>query len=105
LDRVISIESGIFLENCIWIDRAVVLYQRVGSGDEDIRYSEGVIFPEKYVAMARKEGFDSITVGSVMKRENFIENYSDPHLSISGRSREEYIKKVVLDIVRSNEDC
>lgn len=103
LDRIISIENGIFLEEGKWIDRAVVVLYVPKSKQEIIEYSKGVEFPRKYVDMARELGFQTTTVGEVMEKEGFVTNKKDPHLSISGISREIYLEETVLKLVKAFE--
>lgn len=64
----IGIESGIFRfggDNPITLDIAVVV-ALTPDGREIISTSEGVQFPEQYVAMAEARGFATTTVGSVI---------------------------------------
>lgn len=103
LDRVISIESGIFRENGQWIDRAVVVIYDTNQNKEYVAYSEGVVFPDKYVETARKIGFDKITVGSVMVKEGYVSDSKDPHKSISGISRQDYIENTLARLVKEVE--
>ncbi len=99
LDRIISIENGIFQENGEWLDKAVVVIYDLNHNKEFIDYSDSVIFPGVYVEKARQIGFDEITVGKVMADDGFVANAKDPHLSISGISRQVYLEKTVKDLV------
>jgi non-canonical (house-cleaning) NTP pyrophosphatase len=103
LDRIVSIESGIFREGNLWIDKAVVVIYDSKREKEFLAYSDGIVFPDKYVEMARTLGFDKHTVGSVMAKEGYIVDSKDPHKTISGISRQEYIQKTVSDLVREVE--
>lgn len=103
LDRIISIENGIFQENSQWVDKAVVVIYDASQGKEFIAYSDAVVFPDEYVEEARKIGFDKITVGKVMADSGYISNSKDPHMSISGTSRQVYIEKTVQRLVEEIE--
>ena len=61
------------------------------------------VFPDKYVEMARQRGFDVCTVGQVMQEEGFVADAKDPHLSISGVSRREYLGRVVKKVLEEAE--
>ena len=100
LDRIISIENGIFEEDGRWLDKAVVMWFNPRTGEEHIAYSDSVEFPKEYVEKARSLGFDTTTVGSVMAEAGYIENPKDPHMSISGKPRRDYIEKTVASLVR-----
>jgi non-canonical (house-cleaning) NTP pyrophosphatase len=101
MDAVISIESGIFDEGGKWVDKAVVVYRNTNPGWSLDWYSEGVEFPKRYVDKARERGFETTRVGDIMVEEGFIEDPSDPHLKLTGISREKYINDAVLKLVRS----
>ena len=103
LDRIISIESGIFHEGDKWLDKAVIVILDTSTGKEYVAYSDAVVFLDKYVEMAREMGFDTTTVGRVMANEGFIENAKDPHQSISGVSRRVYIEETVKGLVEEIE--
>jgi len=103
LDRVVSIESGIFEENEGWVDKAVVVLLDTRSGKEYVAYSEGVVFPKEYVERAREIGFDKMTVGKVMADAGYVTDAKDPHKSISGKSRTQYIVETLLNLVIESE--
>lgn len=104
LDRIISIESGIFqVRPDVWLDKAVVVIFNTQNETEHIEYSDCVLFPTKYVEMARQIGFDTTTVGMVMAQEGYVKNHKDPHLSISGISREVYLRETVKKLVEQAE--
>jgi non-canonical (house-cleaning) NTP pyrophosphatase len=100
LDRIVSIENGIFLENGCWIDRAVVVILNTHNRKEHIAYSDGVEFPIKYVEIAKEIGFERVTVGKVMADYGYVTYSKDPHKSISGISRGRYIEDTVAKLVR-----
>lgn len=99
LDRIISIESGIFYEGGKWLDKAVVVILDVVSEKEYVAYSDAVVFLDKYVEMAREIGFETATVGKVMFDEGYVTDAKDPHKSISGISRRVYLEKMVKKLV------
>jgi non-canonical (house-cleaning) NTP pyrophosphatase len=103
LDRIVSIESGIFFEKGKWIDRAVAVIYRTDNNNEQVLYSKGVVFPTIYVDRARTIGFDKITVGKVMQKAGYVTDDKDPHLTISGISRQYYIEQVLKKLVRQVE--
>lgn len=104
LDRIISIENGIFEENGKWLDKAVIVVYNPHDDKEHVAYSEPVIFPTKYVETARQKGFNTTTVGQVMQDEGFVENRKDPHLTISGTSRQTYLKNTIQKLVNKIEN-
>jgi len=99
LDRIVSIENGIFLELGVWVDKAVVVIYNPKKDVEFMGYSDSVEFPKKFVERARQIGFDKITVGQVMADEGHVVDPKDPHLSISGISRGKYLEKALKDLV------
>ena len=100
LDKIISIESGLFYEDEKWIDKAVVVVYDVKSKEYSIAYSKGVEFPKVYVEVAEFMGFKNITVGELMKRDSYIDNAKDPHSSIGKKiPRQQYIENTLMSIL------
>jgi non-canonical (house-cleaning) NTP pyrophosphatase len=99
LDRIVSIENGIFREGEQWLDKAVVLIYDPQTDQEHIGYSDAVVFPNEFVERARQIGFDTMTVGQVMDEAGYVANQKDPHLSISGISRQVYLESTVQKLV------
>ena len=99
LDRIISIENGIFLEEGQWLDRAVVVVYNLQTHKEYIAYSDAVVFPIKYVEKTQQIGFEIMTVGQVMAEAGYVTNPKDPHLTISGISRQVYLENTILKLV------
>lgn len=62
----------------------------------------GCCFPTKYVEIAKRIGFDKMTVGKVMFDEKFVEDSKDPHKSISHKSRKEYLFETLLKLARED---
>jgi non-canonical (house-cleaning) NTP pyrophosphatase len=93
-DLYVSIENGIFDEKGHFIDRPVVVVSR-GSGDPQVTYGDGVEFPKDSVDEARRRGLDKWTVGKVMAEQGIVKQHDDPHLSLSGKSRTEYLRATV----------
>lgn len=103
LDKIVSIENGIFRECKQWLDKAVVVIYDPKNDKEQIQYSGAVVFPDKYVKIARQKGFDRVTVGQVMEEEGYVVNRKDPHLTISGISRQVYLESAVQKLVKQIE--
>ncbi|NQU31657.1 MAG: DUF84 family protein [Bacteroidetes bacterium] len=99
LDRIISIENGIFREGKKWLDKAVIVIYDLSTNNEYLAYSDSIVFPDKYVERARKSGFQTTTVCHVMLEAGYIANLQDPHFTISGTSRQVYLEKTVLELV------
>ncbi len=99
LDLIISIENGIFQEHGKWIDRAVVVIYKAGREGLNLEVSDGVEFPKEYVDEARQRGFDKVTVSQVMAERGYVQDAKDPHKSISGKPRKEYLEETVLKLV------
>jgi non-canonical (house-cleaning) NTP pyrophosphatase len=93
-DLYVSIENGIFDEQGHCIDRPVVVVSRE-MGDAQVTYGEGVEFPKDSVDETRRRGFDKWTVGKVMEEQGIVKKHDDPHLSLSGKSRVEYLRATV----------
>jgi inosine/xanthosine triphosphatase len=89
-DYYISIENGIFEEKGQFIDRAVVSIMDK-QGVVKTAYSDGVEFPQQWVEETRKRGFDQWTVGKVMEEMGIVAKHDDPHLSLIGKSRVDYL--------------
>ena len=103
LDLIVSIESGIFEEDGQWVDHAVVVIFNAKTGEEYVDYSDGVVFPREYVERTRDIGFDKMTVGKVMEKEGYVKDNKDPHKSITGKPRQEYIEETLGRLVRQVE--
>ncbi len=100
LDLIISIESGIFFEGKTWVDKAVILAYYPLTKKEVIIFSETVVFPTKYVDRARELGFNKTTVGEVMKDQGYVLDAKDPHFSLTGTSRKDYIKSGLQKLIK-----
>lgn len=61
----------------IWLDLAVVVLRT--RTQEFIATSTGIRFPTKYVEEAKRKGFKTTTVGSVIARRNKDVDKADPH--------------------------
>ena len=103
LDRIISIESGIFQKDNVWLDRAVVVVYDPINKKEYVAYSDPVIFPDRYVEIARQIGLDKTTVGKVMADFGYVLDPKDPHRSITGISRQVYIEDTLKKLVEEVE--
>jgi non-canonical (house-cleaning) NTP pyrophosphatase len=99
LDRIVSIENGIFREDGRWLDKAVVVIYNPRTNKEHIAYSDAVIFPNEYVERTQEIGFDRITVGKVMADAGYVLDAKDPHLSLSGISRQAYLESTLQKLV------
>jgi non-canonical (house-cleaning) NTP pyrophosphatase len=99
LDRIISIENGIFRQDGQWLDIAVAVMYEPKTGEEHIEHSDAIVFPDEYVERARQLGFDTTTVGKVMADAGYISDQKDPHLSIAGVSRQVYLEQTVRNLV------
>ena len=99
LDRIVSIENGIFREGEQWLDKAVVVIYDPQTQQEHVGYSDAVVFPDEFVERARAIGFDTMTVGQVMAEAGYVTDQKDPHLSISGASRQVYLESTVQKLV------
>ena len=99
LDGIISLENGIFDQGSRWMDMVVGVYFDVNSRTAVVRYSKEVEFPKEYVEEACRRGFDTTTIGEVMAEKGFIEDAKDPHWSISGISRKDYLQEVVQSLL------
>ncbi len=103
LDRIVSIENGIFKVGEQWLDKAVVVIYNPNTDEENVGYSDAVVFPDEYVEKARQLGFDKITVGQVMADAGYVADSKDPHLSISRVSRQVYLESTVQKLVEQVE--
>lgn len=93
-DFYVAIESGVFDEGTAFVDRALVVLEH----QTGLRYhtvSDGVIFPDAAVEEARRRGLDKWTVGKVMAEQGTVVSHDDPHLTLAGRSRAEYLYEAV----------
>jgi non-canonical (house-cleaning) NTP pyrophosphatase len=96
-DLAMAIESGIFARNGQYLDIAVVLVQ-LPDGEMLVQESEGVVFPSDAVEEAKRRGTAAWTVGKILQESGRITLHNDPHLSLVGRSRAEYINDAVLHL-------
>lgn len=96
-DFYVAIESGLFRlfdEETTFVDRAIVVLQHQ-TGLQCQTTSDGVIFPDTAVEEARRRGLDKWTVGRIMQEQGIVASHEDPHLTLAGRSRAEYIYAAV----------
>ncbi|MBI1326086.1 MAG: DUF84 family protein [Alphaproteobacteria bacterium] len=106
-DLYITIESGIFLENNKWVDRALVMFV-TNQGMTRKLHSAGVVFNptpahDACIEEARKRGFDTWTVGKVMQERGLVDDHADPHKDLpakgQGRSRVEFIDDTLRQVI------
>ncbi|WP_257263923.1 inosine/xanthosine triphosphatase [Endozoicomonas sp. ONNA2] len=102
-DFFVAIENGIFHERVngqnVWLDRAVVVVETSG-GKQYIRTTSPVLLPAECVAIARKRGFDNITVGQVMAEIDSTVQHDDPHSSLPPfKSRQAYLEETLVEMV------
>jgi len=60
-----------------------------------VLYSDSVPFPYEAVQEAQRRGFKEWTVGRVMEEWGIVAQHDDPHLSLTGKSREDYIAEAI----------
>lgn len=100
---IVSIGNGITQRNNKWEDVGIVMMIDA-HGKTSIAVSEGIVFPDKYVEVARTRGFEEITVGSVIAEDfNIPEASTDPHtLLTSGKiSRKTLLQEAVVRALKS----
>ncbi|MCK5615238.1 DUF84 family protein [Candidatus Pacearchaeota archaeon] len=102
-DLIISIENGIFPGDQ-WEDRAVVIIYHAGRDKRYTGQSEPVVFPDEYVKVAQERGFIKHTVAEVMKERGYIENAKDPHETISGIPRQEFLEDTLKELIERIEE-
>jgi non-canonical (house-cleaning) NTP pyrophosphatase len=95
---VISIENGIFKriinDQETWQDKAVIITESEDGTKLDIT-TDTITFPMEYVTIAENRGFDVTTVGKVMAEMNIIDKHDDPHLALTGKSRQQYLEEAL----------
>ncbi len=96
-DIVIGIESGIFKhENGDYVDQAVIYgLVKTTNWSELVVWSAAVKFDTYYVEEARRRGFDKHTVGMIMQEGGLVVSNKDPHLILTGKTREAYLAEAV----------
>ena len=99
LDRIVSIENGLFREDEQWLDKAFVIIYFPEDKTEIIGSSDSVVFPDEYVEEARQIGFDIMTVGKLMADKGYVSDSKDPHKSISGISRQVYLEDTLKRLI------
>lgn len=90
---VVGIENGILFEDGFVVDVGIVVI-RTPYGTYYAQ-SQGVQFPEHCVKEAERRGFERTTVGQIIA-ERYHCNSDDPHLSLTGRSRREFLAEAVM---------
>jgi non-canonical (house-cleaning) NTP pyrophosphatase len=99
---VIAIENGIFNYITegkeVWEDKAIIVAE-LEDGTKIQQLSEAVMFPTEYVDIAKNSGFDIITVSKVMAEMNVVTRSDDPHLSLTGKSRQQYLEEALEELV------
>lgn len=94
-DLTIAIESGLFARDGQYLDIAVVLV-RLPDGEILTLESEGVVFPTDAVEEVKRRGAAVWTVGKILQESGRAQLHNDPHLTLVGRSRSEFINAAVL---------
>jgi non-canonical (house-cleaning) NTP pyrophosphatase len=97
-DFSLAIESGIFLRNNNFYDVAVVV-ARSQYGQMVISESEAVQFPDNCVMEALQRDGDW-TAGMVLQEKGIVKDHKDPHQSLTGKSRAEYITEAVYEVLQ-----
>lgn len=87
-DLYVSMENGLFHEDGIWTDCAVVVVEYSPDGRPITVVSDGVIFPLDAVEEAQRRGFQTTTVGQVLAEWGIVKDHADPHVDLCGTSRE-----------------
>ena len=95
----IAIENGIFDEAGRYFDKAVVICL-TSAGQEFIATSAGVEFPADCVEEARRIGFDKMTASKIIAQRGLSKQHDDPHLSLAGRPRAQFITETLVTLLR-----
>jgi non-canonical (house-cleaning) NTP pyrophosphatase len=92
----IAIESGLFLhsDSCYY-DIAIVV-ARLSDGSFLQTESKGVVFPMDAIQEAKRRGTHTWTVGKILQESRRVQYHNDPHLSLVGRSRADFIRDAVV---------
>lgn len=98
-DIYISIENGISYFENKWHDYAYVIMYFSKSHQEFTGFTRLVVFPTDCVIEARRRGFKLHTVGSVMAEMRPDINKQDPHLSLTGISRVDYLAETLNSLI------
>lgn len=93
-DLALAIESGLFWRDGGYQDIAIVA-ACLKSGELLQVESRGVAFPLDAVEEARQRGFDQWTVGKILAEWGCVATHNDPHLSLVGISRAEFVNEAV----------
>ncbi len=96
----LSIENGIFEKDGGYYDKAVIAAQ-TSKGVKFTAFSDGVQFPAACVEEARQRGFDKVTVGKVMAEKGIVAQHDDPHLTLTGKSRAEFLRETVTRVLKT----
>ncbi len=91
-DIYLAIENGLFYDHGKYFDRAVVAkgFNKPGL-PVTYEFSKAVEVPTIAVDEAQRIGFENTTVGKVLKDSGFTQQHDDPHLTLTGISRKDYI--------------
>ena len=100
-DIIVGIESGILEDNS---DVAIIycLNKNEDYDVEHIEMSEKVTFPADCVEEARQRGFATVTVGQVMKERGVVNDQTDPHLTLTGKSRTIYLTDTITKLTEKS---
>jgi adenine/guanine phosphoribosyltransferase-like PRPP-binding protein len=100
-DMVIGIENGIFKqENGEYADKAAIycLTKTDNYHTPLIFWADAVTLDKACVEIARARGFDKCTVGMVLQEKGIVANHQDPHVSLTGRTRESFLTAAMADL-------
>jgi non-canonical (house-cleaning) NTP pyrophosphatase len=95
-DVVVVIESGVFRRQRKYWDIAIV-GALLPSGRFLVVESEAIQFPKKAVQEA-KRFHGSKTVGQVLEEKGKVKSHKDPHASLVGRSRAEFLRDACIEL-------
>lgn len=93
-DLALAIESGIYSQDGRYFDRAVVV-ALLPSGDFVSVLSDAVEFPADAVQETLARGTDVWTCGKVLAEWQRVEKHDDPHFSLVGKPRAQFINEAV----------
>ena len=101
-DLYFGIENFISKSDNSWKDTGLVVGSSYELNIVQEELTESVIFPEEQVlkTLNMPGGFKENTVGSTLYSDGIVTSSKDPHFSLSGKHRKEYLKPAIKKILQ-----
>ncbi|GCE15314.1 DUF84 family protein [Tengunoibacter tsumagoiensis] len=96
----LAIESGLYWRMDAWLDIALVVARFPDGTCVEVE-SEAIVFPSSAVEEVQRRGVHTWTAGQVLQEWGQVQSHNDPHLSLVGKSRADFIQDAVVKLFQT----